>query len=83
MIVGPIYFFSLFSKTKESKIILVFIIVIQIILTLLSSKLVIDFRNSNPGLIKDLSIEYINSSFIFILTLVATYTLKMLLSKKF
>ena len=82
MIVGPIYFFSLFSKTKESKIILVFIIVIQIILTLLSSKLVIDFRNSNPGLIKDLSIEYINSSFIFILTLVATYTLKNVAFKK-
>ena len=61
---------------------MVFIIVIQIILTLLSSKLVIDFRNSNPGLIKDLSIEYINSSFIFILTLVATYTLKNVAFKK-
>ena len=76
IIVAPIYIFSIFAKSNETKIILIFIIVVQVILFFLSSNFVIDYRNNNPGLIKDLSIEYIDSSFLFILTLLASYTLR-------
>ncbi len=76
IIVAPIYVFSIFAKSNETKIILIFIIVVQVILFFLSSNFVIDYRNNNPGLIKDLSIEYIDSSFLFILTLLASYTLR-------